>query len=235
MQAVIMAGGKGTRLKPYTITIPKPLVPVQETPVLEIIIRQLKHNGFKKIILAVGHMGEMIQAYFGNGSKFGIDIGYSYETEPLGTIAPLKLIDGLEENFIVMNSDDLTDLNYIDLLNSHIKMNSMVTIGQYKKEQQISLGVLETDINMNLLNYVEKPVYNFNVSMGIYAFHKKAVNYIPENEYFDFPSLIKNLLKNNEKVVCYSHSGFWLDIGRPEDYVEANEKFSHYKKFLFGE
>ena len=224
MQAIILAGGKGTRLKPYTITLPKSLVPVKDIPILEIIIKQLKKSSFSDITLAVGHLAELIEAYFRNGEKFGIDINYSIENKPLGTAGPLKLIRNLDENFLVMNSDDLTNIDYKDFFEFHKKNNATITIATFNKKVKIDLGVLKLDENNSLKDYIEKPVYDFNVSMGIYAFNKKAIEYIPKNEYFDFPTLIKTLLKNNHKVLCYHHNGYWLDIGRPEDYEKANEE-----------
>ena len=235
MQAIILAGGKGTRLKPYTITLPKSLVPVGDSPILEIIIRQLKNNGFDQITLAVGHLAELIEAFFQDGKRFGVKINYSIEDKPLGTAGPLKLIDNLEEDFLVMNSDDLTDFDYLNFFNSHKKNNAAVSIGTYRKEHKVNLGVLKIDDNNNLTDYIEKPAYEFNVSMGIYAFNKKAIKYIPDNEYFDFPSLIKALIKHQEKVVSYLHPGFWLDIGRPEDYETANTEFEKLKNKILGE
>lgn len=222
MQAIILAGGKGTRLKPYTITLPKPLVPVGERPVLEIIIDQLKMQGFNKITLAVGHLSELIQAYFGDGKKFGVQIKYSKEEKPLGTAGPIKLIKNLDDNFLVMNSDDLTDFDYREFLDLHIKSEAVITIASYKKQVKVDLGVLVAENDL-LTDYIEKPVYDFSVSMGIYAFKKEALNFIPEDEYFDFPTLIKRLISEGKKVKCIPHSGYWLDIGRPEDYEKAND------------
>lgn len=235
MQAIILAGGKGTRLKPYTVTIPKPLVPIAEHPILEIVIKQLKRNGFDRITLAVGHQSELIQAFFQKGEKYDVEIKYSLEEKPLGTAGPLKLIEDLDENFLVLNSDDLTDLNYQDLLDFHINKNAMVSIGMFTRELQIDLGIIETDKNNTVQKYIEKPKHQFDVSMGIYAFSKNAVNYIPQNERFDFPDLIKSLLQHQKRVLAYHHKGFWLDIGRPEDYERANEEFGEIKTRILGE
>ena len=224
MQAIILAGGKGTRLKPYTITLPKSLVPVKDIPILEIIIKQLKKNSFSDITLAVGHLAELIKSYFSNGERFGVKIRYSVESKPLGTAGPLKLIKNLNENFLVMNSDDLTDFDYKDFFEFHKKNKAIVTIATFNKKVNIDLGVLEVGKNNEIVDYIEKPIYNFNVSMGIYAFDKKAIDYIPKDEYFDFPDLIKILKKNDKKILCYEHKGYWLDIGRPEDYEKANEE-----------
>jgi len=225
MEAIILAGGKGTRLKPYTVTLPKPLVPVGEKPILEIIVNQLNKQGFKKITLAVGHLSELIEAYFGNGKKFGVEIKYSREEKPLGTAGPLKLIQNTDTHFLVMNSDDLTDFDYKKFLEVHKNSDAAITIATYKKEVKIDLGVLKIDSQNELQDYIEKPTYHHNVSMGIYAFSKEALNFIPEGEYFDFPSLIKKIKLAGKSVKCYQHTGYWLDIGRPEDFEKANEDF----------
>jgi len=188
MQAIILAGGKGTRLKPYTITIPKSLVPINETPILEIVIKQLRANGFDNITLAVGHQAELIQAYFQDGSKYDVKIEYSHEEQPLGTAGPLKNIKNLDDHFLVLNSDDLTDLNYETFFEFHKKNEALVSIASYTREIKIDLGVIE-ETNSLLTDYIEKPTYNFKVSMGIYAFDKVALDYIPENKYYDFPQL----------------------------------------------
>ncbi len=191
---------------------------------------QLKHYGFNAIDLAVGHMAGIIEAYFRDGSKYGLNIRYHTENQPLGTAGPLAMMPDLEDDFLVMNSDDLTDLNYRDFFNSHLRDESAaITIAMYTKHHKVSLGVLEVDANNQLIDYTEKPDLNFKVSMGIYAFRKRVLNYIPESTYFDFPDLIKVLLRNGEKVACYQHDGYWLDIGRPEDYEEANNSIKTLK------
>ncbi len=226
MQVFILAGGRGTRLKPYTITLPKPLVPVGDYPILELIIRQLKTHDFKEFVFAVGHHAQLIQSYFGRGEKLDVDIRYSLEEKPLGTAGPLSLIDGFQDNFLVMNADDLTNLDYSAFFRYHIDNKADITIATYKKTQKVDLGVLQLDENGLLTDYIEKPTYDFNVSMGIYAFNKSVLQYIPKNEYFDFPSLIKVLLQKNKKILSYGHEGIWLDIGRPEDYEKAISVFS---------
>lgn len=232
MQVIILAGGKGTRLKPYTITLPKPLVPLGDIPILEIIIKQLTHEGFTKITLAVGHLAHLIEAYFGDGSRFGVSIDYSFENKPLGTAGPLRIIQNLEDHFLVMNSDDLTDFPYRTFLEQHISSDNIISIGTFQKNEKIDLGVLEINKENQLLKYIEKPTYKFNVSMGIYAFKKEAINFIPANQYFDFPDLIKVLLDSNKNVGCFKHSGYWLDIGRPDDYERANKEFEDLKHKL---
>ena len=235
MKAIILAGGKGTRLAPYTTVFPKPLMPINDQPILEIVIRQLASCGFNDLTIAVGHLAELIEAFFGNGKKFGVTIEYSREDKPLGTAAPLSLINNLPETFLVMNGDVLTTLNYKELLQYHLQNEGMVTIAMHQKEININLGVMEYDSNKVLTRYTEKPTMNYQVSMGIYVFNKDVLKYIPEDTYFDFPDLIQVLLKNCEKVVCYPSDDYWLDIGRSEDYQKANEVFSKLKdQFLKG-
>ena len=225
-RAIILAGGKGTRLRPYTITLPKPLVPIGDYPILEIILKQLKNYGFEHITLAVNHLAEIIQAFFGDGSKWGLKIDYSNEDKPLSTMGPLKLLQDLPENFLVMNGDVLTDLNYEELYQYHIDNNSLFTISSYTRNEKIDYGVL--DINDNkLVNFREKPTYNFDVSMGIYIINRKVLNYIPENTFFGFDHLMLTLLNNMIYPLVKKHDGFWLDIGRPDDYATAIEKFNN--------
>lgn len=234
MQAIILAGGKGARLRPYTVALPKPLVPIGDYPVLEIVIRQLKQHGFDRITLAVGHLAQLIQAYFGDGGRFGIKLNYSFEDMPLGTAGPVKLIENLESHFLVLNSDDLTDFNYRAFFDFHLQQKAAVSIAMYQRDHKIDFGILTTDENKNLLEYIEKPTYHYQVSMGIYAFSREAVDFIPPNQYYDFPDLIKALLKQKDKVACFEHKGFWLDIGRPGDYEKANEQFEKLKPLLLG-
>lgn len=237
MRAVILAGGRGTRLYPYTITFPKPLMPIGEKPILEIVIRQLSSAGITRLTLATGHLAELLEAYFGDGQKYGVQIDYSREERPLGTVGPLKLIDGLEsEPFLVMNGDVLTTLEYRKLWRQHLNSKAAVTIASHKRDVNIDLGVLVTDANGTLTSYIEKPTYHYQVSMGIYVFSPRALRYIPDGTYFDFPELILKLLKSGESVDTYSFDGHWLDIGRPSDYAEAAETFEASRdQFLPGD
>jgi len=235
MQAVILAGGKGTRLKPYTTVFPKPLMPIDNYPILEIVIKQLKYYGFNNIVMAVGYLKELLHAFFNDGKKWNVNISYSVEEKPIGTAAPLKLVKRLQDNFLVMNGDILTNLDYDEFFKYHKNSGSLCTIAMYKKKVKIDLGVLKTNKNNKLYDYIEKPTLDYNVSMGVYAFKKEVLNYIPENEYFDFPNLIKKLLKNNKKVLGYPFSGYWLDIGRPDDYETAIKEFEKYKSEFLKE
>ncbi len=235
MKAIILAGGKGTRLAPYTTVFPKPLMPINDHPILEIVIRQLALYGFNDVTIAVGHLAELIESFFGDGKKFGVTIEYSREERPLGTAAPLSLIENLPETFLVMNGDVLTTLNYKKLVQYQIKNKGIVTVAMHKKEINIDLGVMEFDSNKVLTRYTEKPTMGYQVSMGIYVFNKDVLRYIPEGSYFDFPDLIQALLKNGERVVGYPSDDHWLDIGRSEDYQKANEEFAKYKQQFLKE
>ncbi|MFW9994118.1 MAG: sugar phosphate nucleotidyltransferase [Candidatus Odinarchaeota archaeon] len=225
MQAIIMAGGKGRRLRPYTAILPKPLMPIGDIPILEVILRQLKHYGFEQIIFAVGYLAELLQSYFGPGEKWGVKISYSRERKNLGTIGPLSLIKDLEETFLVMNGDVLTDLDYRALFSAHQRAGRLVTIASYKKEVQIDLGVLDMNDQNLLTDYTEKPVLDYQVSMGVYVMNREVQNYIPSDSYFDVPSLMWKLLEENKSPYIYRFTGHWLDIGRKEDYEKAVEEF----------
>jgi NDP-sugar pyrophosphorylase family protein len=231
MRAVILAGGKGTRLLPYTTVIPKPLMPVGDRPILELIIRQLKHYGFSRVTMAVGHLAELIEAYFGNGNKYGIKIDYSREDEPLGTIGSLSLIDTLDTTFLVMNGDVLTNLDYLKLVDFHKKNQAVATIASYNKEVKVDLGILEMDEGFELKDYIEKPTFKYDVSMGIYVFEPEILSFIEPNAYLDFPDLVQTLIKDNRKVIAFPFDGYWLDIGRHDDYVRAQEEFETIEEF----
>lgn len=224
-RAIILAGGKGTRLRPYTVVLPKPLMPIGEYPILEVIIRQLKYHGFTHVTMAVNHQAEIIKAFFGDGSKWGILIDYSLEEEALSTMAPLKLIKDLPNDFLVMNGDILTDLDFSQFYNLHVEKKSIFTISSYQREVKSEFGVLEIDNNNTLSGFREKPISVYDVSMGIYMVSKRAVEYIPENTFYGFDHLMLDLMKNNEEAKVEKFAGYWLDIGRPDDYAQAIEEF----------
>ena len=229
MQAIILAGGKGSRLKPFTTIIPKPLVPVDDMPILEVVLRQLKSQGFKKVVLAVNHLAELVMAFFGDGRKIGLDISYSMEDSPLGTVGPLTLIDHLEENFLVMNGDLLTTVNFADMFRHHVRNRNDITIATHQKEVTVDLGVLELKKD-DFVKYIEKPTYRFEVSTGIYIFNKNIISLIPGKKKIDMPELISKAKKAGRRVKCYRKEYYWLDIGRPDDYEKANELFREKKK-----
>jgi NDP-mannose synthase len=226
MKAIILAGGKGRRLAPYTTVFPKPLMPIGDMPILEVILRQLKYCGCDEVTLAVGHLAELLRAYFNNGSKLGIRINYSVESKPLGTAGPLALVKGLDEPFLVMNGDILTDLRYADLYSFHLKQQAMATIATYQRTVNIDFGVIETNGSNLLADYIEKPSFNYKVSMGIYIFSLQVLKFIKPDTYLDFPNLVRLLITSGEKVASYPFNGYWLDIGRNDDYERAINEFN---------
>ena len=224
MKAVIMAGGKGTRLKPYTTSIPKPLVPVGEKAIIEILLNRLKKNGVDEVFICLNHFAEMITAFLGNGNKFGLKINYSLEDRPLSTVAPLKLIRDLPDDFLVMNGDLLTDLDFSRLFQYHMQDSSLLTVATYSRTTKIDFGVIEIDPASNTANgFREKPEYKFDVSMGVYAMNKKILSFVPDHEPFGFDHLMLKLLESRQRIAVFPYDGYWLDIGRPEDYEKANE------------
>ena len=234
MKAVILAGGKGTRLKPYTTVFPKPLMPINDKPILEIVIRQLKSHGFGEIIITVGHLSELIITFFGDGGKFDVKIEYSREDKPLGTAGGLGLIKKeLNETFLMMNGDVLTTLNFSDLVSYHKRNDAIATIALNKREVYIDFGVVELDDSDSIAGYIEKPKIEYLVSMGVYVFDPRVLEYIRPNEYLDFPDLIKELISNGETVKGYIYEGYWLDIGRPDDYEKANSEIDKIYPELF--
>ncbi len=223
MRAIILAGGKGTRLRPYTSVIPKPLVPVGETAIIELLINQLKGYGIKEVDVCLGHYSEIIMAFLGDGSKWGIRIRYSMETKPMGTVAPIKLLSDLPENFLVMNGDLLTDIDFKHLYDTHLRNDSLLTVSICQRKSKIDFGVIETAPGTDIVTgFTEKPEYNFEVSMGVYVMNRKILDLIPNDRPFGFDDLMIMLLQQKKSVSVYRFSGYWLDIGRPEDYEQAN-------------
>lgn len=224
-RAVLLAGGKGTRLRPYTLTMPKPLVPIGDMPIIEIIIRQLVKFGFEHITITVNHMADMIKEFCGDGSKWGIKIDYSLETKPLSTMGPLKLIPDLPENFLVMNGDVLTDINFSEFYNEHVNKESIFTISAYERDHKVDYGVLESNEENKLVAFKEKPILHYNVSMGVYMVNRKCLDIIPEDTFYGFDHLMLDLIKNNTPAIVRPYKGYWLDIGRPDDYEQACNEF----------
>jgi NDP-sugar pyrophosphorylase family protein len=222
MKAVILAGGKGQRLAPYTSVLPKPLLPVGDMPILEIMIRQLRAHGIDDIVLSVGYLGALLQTYFGDGEKIGVKIRYSYEQEPLGTAGPIGLVEGLDEPFFVMNGDLLTTIDYSAMMAEHRRHGQLATIGVARKPVKIDLGVIHINDDGTLKDYIEKPVLNYLVSMGIYVFNPAVLQHIPAGK-LDLPDLVLKLKSIGERVMTFDSACQWLDIGRPEDYAMANE------------
>jgi NDP-sugar pyrophosphorylase family protein len=225
MRAIILAGGRGTRLAPYTTVLPKPLMPIGDKPILDIVIRQLHYYGFTEITLAVGYLSELLMAYFGDGQRFGVSITYSHEDQPLGTAGPIALVEDLSEPFLVMNGDILTALDFGELMVYHRRSNAIATIASYPRSVKIDLGVIECDQQAKLTRYIEKPTHHYRVSMGVYIFDPRIKTYIPRNQRLDLPDLLMGMLSKHEPVQCYMYEGYWLDIGRIDDYQQAVEDF----------
>lgn len=233
MRAVILAGGMGTRLKPYTTIIPKPLVPLgNEMPILEVVIRQLAAHGFTRITLAVNHLANLIMAFFGDGGRWGVEIDYSLEDRPLSTIGPLTLIPDLPEHFLVMNGDILCDLDYRDFFDHHVRGGHDVTVSVFKRDAKIDFGVLKYSGENLITDFIEKPVYHFDVSMGINCLSRTVVDSLPKGEPYGFDNLIIDGIRTGKKIYARPFDGFWLDIGRPDDYDRANETFPELKTKL---
>jgi NDP-mannose synthase len=233
MHAVILAGGKGVRLRPYTTALPKPLVPIGERyAILEIILRQLADQGFGSVTIAINHLGELIRAFVGDGRRWGLRVEYVEESVPLSTVGPLfGLKDRLPERFLVMNGDVLTNLDYGDLLHTHGLTGSSLTVATFVRTVKIDFGVLGIETG-RIVGFTEKPTYHYPVSMGVYAMSRAALAPYPEGLAFGFDQLILDLLDQGAFPSTYAFDGFWLDIGRPEDYDEANRTFDELEPLL---
>ena len=229
MKAVVLAGGKGARLAPYTTILPKPLMPIGEMPILEVLLRQMKRAGVNHVVLTVGHLSALLRSYFGNGEQWGLDISYSHEDKPLGTAGPIALVNNLDKTFLVTNGDVLTTLNLRKLIAFHKQKGGIATIAAHRRQVKIDLGVIQWDGEDRVSGYVEKPTTDYTVSMGIYVFEPRVLDYIPVGEYLDFPDLILKLLANGERVSGYTFDGYWMDLGRPDDYIQANDDFTRMK------
>lgn len=224
--AIVLAGGQGTRLHPYTATLPKPLVPVGgEMPILEVIVRQLARSGFGRMTLAVNHQAPLIEAYFGDGSEWGIRIDYSREAEPLSTIGPLTLLEDLPEHVLVMNGDLLCDLDYAGFLRSHVESGADVSVATCRRAVQSDFGVIETDDVGRITGFREKPVFDLQVSTGIHALARSVIATLPRGRRYGFDDLMLDFIRDRRPVRAVPFSGYWLDIGRPEDYDLANREF----------
>jgi NDP-sugar pyrophosphorylase family protein len=222
---VILAGGRGTRLLPYTTSLPKPLMPVGDFPILEILLRQLAQQGFRNVTLAVGHLAGLIQAYFKDGRDWDLDISYSYETKPLGTAGPLARMPQSSQSTLVLNGDLLTTLDFASIVRFHREHGATATIGTKRRTEKVDFGVIEAGARGEIVGFREKPSRDYLVSMGIYVFGPEVREFIPRDERFDFPELVQVMLANRMNVLSYETDAYWMDIGRPDDYKQANEDF----------
>jgi NDP-sugar pyrophosphorylase family protein len=234
MRAVVLAGGRGMRLRPYAAVLPKPLMPVGDRPLLDIIVRQLKRAGCSRITIATGYLSELIEVFFGKGDKYGVPIDYFRETKPLGTIGSLALIEDLGDDVIVMNGDIITDLDYGKLWASHRASDAVATVATRVREVEISLGVPTTDDGdcTRITGFVEKPRLNYQASMGVFCMSSRAVNYITPGEQLNLPDLVLRLIAEGEVVRAWPSTDYWLDIGKHEDYETALAEFERMKQRL---
>ncbi len=230
LQAVILAGGKGTRLRPFTATLPKPLVPVGDYPVIEIVLRQLRHFGFTDVVISTGHLAGLIEAYCGDGKRWGMKIRYVREEKPLGTSGALKLIRGLKPHFLTINGDLLTTLNYRALYDAHRKSRAAATVAVCERKTTVDFGVIDLDAQDRLAAYTEKPSYRYLVSMGVNVFDRKTLELIARDETLGIPDLISRIRAAGDTVRGFRNKAEWLDIGRPEDYQTAQDLFSDPRK-----
>lgn len=240
MQAkvVIQAGGKGSRLYPYTKVLPKPLMPVGGMPIIEIVIRQLASHGLRDLIITIGHLGDMIRWCCGDGARWGVHIQYCPEEQPLGTMGPLRQIPGLGDQdrpFMVMNGDLLTDLDYGAFFRWHLAGDAPLSIATYMKPVNISLGVLETDAQHRVIGFQEKPTLHFPCSMGVYGMNPELLDLIPENQPFGFDDLMHQMLGHGIAARAFPFDGTWMDIGRPEDFQLACEVFEKQPELFLPE
>lgn len=227
VEAVILAGGRGTRLRPYTVSIPKPLVPLGDEPIIEILIRQLEACGVRRVHLALGHLADLLRAYFEQtNSRRTIEILYSFEAKPLGTVGPIKSIPLASDTFLVLNGDVLTTMSFQDLIDAHRRRGCIATLAVHKREVLMDYGVVEVSGDGLILGHREKPVLGVSVGMGVYAFERRVLSYIPGGEKFDIPDLIQVLLKAGEPIAAYQSDDYWMDIGRPDDYEIAHRDYT---------
>jgi NDP-sugar pyrophosphorylase family protein len=228
---VVLAGGTGTRLRPYTTVLPKPLMPVGDMPVLEILLRRLAAAGFVRVNLAVGHLAELIEAYFGDGSRYGVELVYWRESEPLGTAGPLAAMDLAADRALVMNGDLLTTLEFGDLVDGHLASGAAATLAVLSREVPIDFGVVHVEAE-TVAAFDEKPVITYDVSMGVYVFEQRVVQLIPRGVKYDFPDLLGEVLERGWPVHAHRSTDFWLDIGRKEDYELALDRFDELRDAL---
>jgi NDP-mannose synthase len=229
-RAVVLAGGRGTRLSPYTSVLPKPLMPIGERAILEIIVEQLEAHGVTDITFCVGYLSHLIRTVFDNRANGHVKISYVQEREALGTTGPLRLVDGLDETFIVMNGDVLTTLDYRDLVRHHREAGNAVTIAARERTIKVDYGVLNVENGRTaprVVGFEEKPEVRSNVSMGVYVFEPWVLDYVPPDQHHGFPELVQSLLIEGESVGAYPFDGAWFDIGREDDYSRAVEAWAN--------
>lgn len=237
---VILAGGKGTRLAPFTSVLPKPLMPLGDGPILDVLLQQLRVQGWDEVTLAVGHMADLIRAYCGDGSRYDMGVSYIQETTPLGTVGPLAFLpeEVRRRRLIVMNGDLLTTLRFRDLVAAHEESGAVLSIAVMRRPIKVEFGVLDLGDSFGaareITSYREKPEIESTVSMGVYVFEPEALDYVTPGEPLDIPALIGRLLADGRRVAGYPFDGYWLDIGRHSDYQQAIDDFERIREQLLA-
>jgi NDP-mannose synthase len=237
-KAVVLAGGRGTRLAPYTSILPKPLMPVGDRSILELVVDQLEQAGISDITFCVGYLSHLIRAVFDHRDNEGVEIDYVHEHEAMGTAGPLRLVGDLDETFLAMNGDVLTNLDYAELVRYHQQHGNALTIATHDRRIKIDYGVLHLQqLGVNghqqhrITEFQEKPEIVSTVSMGVYVMEPSVIDFVPEGQAFDLPDLVQALLRANQPVGAFKYDGLWFDIGRKEDYERAvAEWFGHTKE-----
>lgn len=230
--AIILAGGKGSRLGPLTTQLPKPLVTIGKRPILELLLVRMARCGITQVYLAVNHLADQIESVIGDGGRFGLECHYSREDQPLSTIGPLRLIPDLPDEFLVANGDIMTDLDFSHLLDSHRLNRARLTVAVYNRDSKVDFGVIETDDGGMVTGFREKPRYPLTVSMGLYVFSRDLLKTVPEGKPYGFDDLVIDMLARGEPIATHSHEGYWLDVGRPEDYLQAQRDISRIEGIL---
>jgi len=223
MKAVIQCGGQGTRLRPYTMVLPKPLMPVQSQPVLELLLKWLRRQNITEIYITTGYLGHLIKSFCGDGAQWDIRICYTDEQAPLGTVGPLSLLrEELDSTFLVINGDVLTDLSVSGLERFHNGRRSILTIATAQRQTRMDFGVIEQR-GGRITDFKEKPILSNFVSMGVYCMEPELLRFVPNGVPFGIDDLILCLLAKNIPTHSYVHEGIWLDIGRIDDFQSAQE------------
>ncbi|RUL86736.1 sugar phosphate nucleotidyltransferase [Tautonia sociabilis] len=238
MQAIVLAGGKGTRLRPFTHVFPKPLMPLGEAepmPILEVVLRQLARFGFRDVTIITGYLTELIEAFCGNGRRFGTRIEYRREASPLGTAGGLVLVERPREPVLVLNGDILTTLNFAAMADFHRKNGARATIASFRRTVRIDFGVLEFGRDPHVLaGYREKPEFSFQVSMGLYMLDPVAWDFLEPGKELTMPELLETMRGAGHPVHCFRQECTWLDIGRHDDYAAATEIFEARRAEFLG-
>jgi NDP-sugar pyrophosphorylase family protein len=227
VEAVILAGGKGTRLRPYTVSIPKPLVPLGDEPIIEILLQQLEACGIRRVHLALGHLANLIKAYLEQtGTQRPLEILYSFESKALGTVGPVKQIPLTSDTFLVLNGDLLTTMSFADLIATHRRRGCIATLAVHTRQVVMDYGIVEVSPDARIVGHREKPSLDVKVGMGVYAFERRVLDHIPNDQKFDIPDLIQTLLRAGEPLAAYESDDYWMDIGRPDDYEIAYRDYT---------